>query len=234
MALATEALAIFLKGSGDVGLVYYRSEQPGAGYLFIALLGFFVALFLYQAYRRKKTAAEGPPDPSAYWRAGTEPRGGRGVTSFGYSRGTLVFLRYFTLLPLLFGPAIYLLSSPRPTGVDLLGLAGFEIFVVLAFYMGYRACVAYSIKVTPDSILINGLFRQREFLFSSLGKVALLEGGGRGPRYVLALYDQKEKQLCALSNGVERFEEMVALIKEAAFAAGTPYRYRDMWGCWTT
>jgi hypothetical protein len=137
-------------------------------------------------------------------------------------------------LPVLAGPAIYILSSPRPTGSDLAGLGAFEVLVVLAFYGAYRACVQYSIEVAPDSILVGGLFRKRVFPFSSLGKVALLESGGRGPRYVLALYDKRERQLCTLSNGVEGFEEMVALIKERAFAAGTPYRYRDMWGCWTT
>jgi len=37
-----------------------------------------------------------------------------------------------------------------------------------------------------------------------------------------------------ISSEVEQFEETAAPIKEYAFAAGTPYRYRNMWGCWTT
>lgn len=159
---------------------------------------------------------------------------GKRATVFRYSRTTLVVLGWFSPLPTLVGPAIYFLSSPRPTGGDLAGLGALEVVAVLAFYGAYRACATYLVEVTPDSIKVNGLLRQREFRFSSLGKVALLEGGGRGPNYVLALYDKKDRPICKISSEVEQFEEMVALVKEHAFAAGTPYRYRDMWGSWTT
>lgn len=216
------------------GVVAWMSGQQDAGYLFFALVGIFVVGFLYQAYRHRSAPKEGPPDPSSRWSTNVEANDWDRATSFTYSRGLLAALRYFVLLPALIGPAIYFLSSPRPAGAGLAGLAAFEVLVVLAFYIGYRACAAYSIEVTGDAITVISLFRKREFHFSSLGKVALLEGGGRGPRYVLALYDREGQQACLLSDGVDGFEQMVALVKEYAFASGTPYRYRDMWGCWTT
>lgn len=228
--LSAACLAVF----GVAGIMAWLEGQHGAGYGFFALEGLFLLGFSYQVYRQRNTPEGGPPDPSEQWSRNSGAAHNERTKAFAYSRTILAVLRWFAPLSALFGPVIYFLSFPRPTGGDFIGLAAFEILVVLAFYVAYRACATYSIEVAPDSIKVNGLFRQKDFPFSLLGKVALLESGGRGPRYVLALYDKREKQICLLSNGVEGFEEMVALIKERAFAACTPYRYRDMWGCWTT
>ena len=227
-------VALVLVGLTGAGVASWLSGQQSAGYVFFALVGFQLLGLAFQMYQQRTAPAGGPPDPSAQWSRNARTSHGERATSFRYSKGTLVLLRCIALLSSLTGPVIYFLGFPRPTAGDLAGLAAVEVLVVLAFYGAYRAGGAYSIEVTPDAIRVSGLFRLREFPFSSLGKIALLEGGGRGPLYVLALYDKKEKQICSLSDGVERFQEMVALIKEYAFAAGTPYRYRDMWGCWTS
>ena len=234
MASEKWIVTLVLVGLTGAGVASWLSGQQSAGYIFFALAGFQLLGLAFQAYQQRTAPASGPPDPSAQWSRNARTSHGERATSFRYSKGTLVLLRRIALLSSLTGPAIYFLSFPRPTAGDLAGLAAVEVLVVLAFYGGYRACAAYLIEVTPDSIRVSGLFRQREFPFSSLGKIALLEGGGRGPLYVLALCDMKERQVCSLSGGVERFEEMVALIKEYAFAAGTPYRYRDIWGRWTS
>ena len=226
--------AICIIGLGGAGVIAWFDGQQGVSYAFLAFAACFLLGISYEVYRRRSMPAGGPPDPSAQWSRNSGAAHNARTAVFAYSRTTLVVLRWLAPLPALVGPAIYFLSSPRPIGGDLIGLGVFEILFVLAFYAAYRACAAYSIEVRPDSIRVDGFFRANEIPFSSLGKVALLENGGRGPRYVLALYDKQEKQMCLLSNGVEGFEEMVALIKERAFAAGTPYRYRDMWGCWTT
>lgn len=220
-------------GLAGAGAAAWLSGQQGAGYVFFALIGLLLVGLAYQAYRRRTAPHGGPPDPSAQWSRDARAAHRQQATTFRYSKTTLVVLRWLWPLSALAGPAIYFLSTPRPTGGDLAGLGAFEAVVVLAFYGGYRACATYLIEITPDVIRVNGLYRRKELLFSSLGKVALLEGGGRGPRYVLALYDKQGKQLCTLNDGVEHFEDMVALAKEYAFAAGTPYRYRDMWGVWT-
>lgn len=63
--------------------------------------------------------------------------------------------------------------------------------------------------------------------------MALLEGGGRGPKYVLTLYDKQGRRIDTFADTLEGFTELVALTKEYASVAGVPYRYRDMWGAWT-
>lgn len=225
--------AFCLISFSGAGVIAWLDGQQGAGYVFFALVGLFLLGFSYQVYRQRTVPEGGPPDPSAQWSRRSRAAHIEQAASFTYSKAALIALRCSVFLSALFLPAIYFLSSPRPTGDDLAGLGVIEVLIVLAVYGAYRACAACSIEVTPDAIRIKGLFRQREFLFSSLGQIALLEAGGRGPRYALALYDKSEKPICKIDTQVEGFEEMVALIKERAFAAGTPYRYRDMWGCWT-
>lgn len=226
--------ALCVTGLGGAGVVAWLEGQRSAGYLFFALAGLILLVFAYQAYRQRTTPAGGPPDPSVQWSGNFGADHNDRTVTFRYSKATLVLMRCIVFLSALSGPAIYFLSSPRPAGNDLAALGAFEVLLVLAFYGAYRACATYWIEVAPDIIRVNGLFRQRAFPFSSLGKVALLEGGGRGPRYVVALYDRQEKPVRKLSSEVAGFEEMVALIRERAFAAGTPYCYRDKWGCWTT
>lgn len=225
--------ALCVLGFAGAGTIVWMSGDHATALGFFGLVAFFVLAFSYQAYRQRVAPQGGPPDPSVHWRSDASTDSSEQGGSFRYSAGTIVTLRYMAILPALAGPAIYFLSSPRPAGSGLIGLGAFEVLLLLGFYLVYRACVEYAVVVTSDSIELAGLFRKRKFPYASLGKVALLEGGGRGPRYVVALYDRNGKQLCTLSNGVEGFERMVALIKEGALRSGVPYRYRDMWGCWT-
>jgi hypothetical protein len=226
--------AVCIMGFVGAGVAAYASGQQQASYLFMAMVVVFMAIFIYQEYRQRTAPGGGPPDPSGQWSVQVNPKGDETAATFRYPKDTLAVLRYFVAGTSLLGPAIYLMASPRPEGVGLVGLAIFEIIVVAAFYTGYRACVAYAIEVGNDSITASGLFRNRQFRFDSLGKIALLEGGGRGSKYVLALYDKKDRQLCRFGDSLEGFERLVTLVKERAFAEGTPYRYRDMWGCWTS
>jgi len=103
----------------------------------------------------------------------------------------------------------------------------------LCFYLGYLACKAYSVEVQAEAVVVHGLIKSRTYSFSSMGAISLLEGGGRGPRYVLALYDKANKQLRLIGDGVANFEGLVALMKKRSFEEGISYRFRDRWGCWS-
>lgn len=207
--------------------------QQSAAYLFACLVGFFLLLAVYARYRRKITPDSGPIDPSNDWHSDGEASAGE-VGTFRYSPGTLLFVRGFAWLSTLLVPVIYVLSSPRPTGLQLIGLVLFGVTVFAGCYAGFLACNAFSIDVQAGAVVVNKLIKSRTYKFSSMGMVALLDcGGGRGPKYVLALYDKANRALWQIDTGIDEFEQFVALMKKRCFEEGVSYRYRDKWGCWT-
>ena len=217
---------------GALGIGSYVRGDHVTWILMSLLLALFLALFAYQAYRRHTTPSEGPPDPSAGW-----VHIGRGTSSdaqvFRYSRGTLLMARIVVLASLLPGFVIYAVTKPHPVGAELYWFIAMWICVFGAFYLGLVACEKYAVEVTDTEIVHHRMRRPRRYPFVALGSVALLEGGGRGPKYVLALLDKRGTVLDQFADTLEHFEELVALVKTRAAAAGVNYRYRDMWGSWT-
>ena len=206
--------------------------QQGAAFLLLGLVIPLLILDGYGRYRRAAAPGAGPADPSREWKtAGGSCAGEVGV--FRYSQGALNLMKVLVALSALFAPVIYLASSPRPTGTGLIGLSALGVCFFLCFYLGYLACKAYSVEVQAEAVVVHGLIKSRTYSFSSMGAISLLEGGGRGPRYVLALYDKANKQLRLIGDGVANFEGLVALMKKRSFEEGISYRFRDRWGCWS-
>ncbi|CAJ3476609.1 Uncharacterised protein [Burkholderia pseudomallei] len=217
---------------GALGVGSYLQGDQVAWILILLLLGCFLVLFAYQLYRRRQTPAEGPPDPSANWMSvDRRPTGEAHV--FRYSRGTISMLRIILLGSLLPGLIIYSVAKPRPAGMELYWFVAIWICFFGTFFLGFIACQKYGVEVTDTEIVHHRIRSPRRYPFSSLGSVALLEGGGRGAKYVLALFDKRGKVLDQFADTLEHFEELVALVKTRAEAAGVNYRYRDMWGSWT-
>lgn len=210
----------------------WLSDQRGAAFLFLVLVAFFLILAGYGRYRRAAASETGPADPSREWKAPGGFRAGE-VGVFRYSPGALKVMKVISALSTLFSPIIFLASSPRPSGIDLIGLSAFGVCFFMCFYLAYLACKAYSIDVQSEAVVVHGLIKSHTYSFSSIGAISLLEGSGRGPKYVLALYDKANKQLRLISDGVDNFDQLVALIKKRSFEEGIPYRFRDMWGRWS-
>lgn len=211
----------------------WRDDQQGASYLFIAFAAGSLALVGYGRYKKRATADSGPFDPSSDWPSSDDISAGE-LGTFRYSQGTLLFVRTAAWLSISLAPIIYVASSPKPEGVSLAGLFLFGAVVFTGFYLAYLACRAYSIDVQADAIVVNRLGRCSAYKFSSLGMVALLDGGGgRGARYVLAVYDKADRVLWKIDSGFDGFQKYVVLMKKRCFEEGVAYRYRDMWGNWT-
>jgi len=208
-------------------------DQHGAAYLFLCIVGVCLFLAGYGRYRQISNADSGPLDPSHVWQTTSSTHSGE-VETFRYSPGTITFIQVIAWLSTLVAPIIYLISSPRPVGVDLIWLGLFGAAFFACFYLGFLACKAYSVDIQADAIVIHGLIKSRAYNFSSFGKVALLESGGRGAKYVLAMYDKADRVLCQVDTGIDNFEQFVALMKKRSFEKGVPYRYRNMWGSWTS
>lgn len=211
----------------------WLDDQQGAAYLFMVFVAGSLALVGFARYKRKTTATTGPVDPSYDWPSSNDARACETGT-FRYSQGTLTFLRATAWISTLVAPVIYLVSSPRPSGTDLvvLVLIGTAIFAVI--YLVFLACRSYSIDVQADGVVVTKLTGARTYKFSMLGMVALLDcGGGRGPRYVLAVYDKANRMLWKIDDGFDGFQKYVTLMKKRCFEQGVTYRYRDMWGSWT-
>ena len=215
---------------GAVG-VWRCLQGDNAGFIFLGLAAVFIGLAVFAAIHRRRVAPEGPPDPSAAWRLAGHAD--QRVHAFTYSRGGIWTARAFGALSLLAGPAIYLASSPRPAGTDLWWLAAFVLVFNGAFLLMVLACERYRVEVGPDGIVHYRLRPPLRHAFAALGSLALLEGSGRGPAYVLALYDRQGRCVDTFGDTLEGFTELTALAKEYAFAAGLTFRYRDMWGAWT-
>jgi hypothetical protein len=192
-----------------------------------------LALVGYSRYKRKTSAGSGPVDPSYDWPS-SDYAGAEETGTFKYSRGTLMFLRAAVWASSLFAPVIYLVSSPRPKGAELAVVVLFGAAIFVAFYLAFLACRAYFIDVQVDGVVVNRLIGTRAYEFSTIGMVALLDsGGGRGPKYVLAVYDKADRMLWKIDDGFDGFQKYVTLMKKRCFEQGIPYRYRDMWGSWT-
>jgi hypothetical protein len=206
--------------------------QRGASVLSLILLAFFCGLFAYQRYRQRAAPPGGPPDPSAHWIAGDNRRSNE-VMVFRYSPGSIKAVRIVMLLSLLPGFIIYAVSRSRPVGAELGFFIPFFVALFGVAYLAYKACEKYAVEVNDTEIVHYRLRAPLKYPFASLGSVALLEGGGRGPKYVLALFDQKGKCMDQFADTLDGFNELVALVKRRAAEVGVKYRYRDMWGSWT-
>ena len=216
---------------GVVG-VWRCLQGDNSGFGFLGLTAVFIGLAVFGAIHRRRVAPEGPADPSAAWRlAGCADQR---VHAFAYSRGTIWTARACGALSLLAGPAIYLASGPRAAGTNLWWLAAFVLVFNSAFLLMVLACERYRVEVGPSGIVHYRLRPPLQHAFATLGSLALLEGGGRGSAYVLALYDKQGRCVDTFGDTLEGFTELTALVKEYAFAAGVTFRYRDMWGAWTS
>lgn len=212
----------------------WLDDQQGAAYLFVAIVAGSLAMVGCARYKRKITASSGPVDPSYDWPSSNDAGAGETGT-FKYSPGTLVFLRALAWVSSLFAPVIYLVSSPRPKGVYLVVLALIGTISFAAIYLTFLACRAYSIDVQADGVVVNKLMRARAYKFSTLAMVALLDcGGGRGPKYVLVVYDKADRVLWKVDDSLDGFQKCVTLMKKRCLEEGITYRYRDMWGSWTS
>lgn len=212
--------------------VWRLLNGDSSGFLFLGLAAILFALFVYGLFRQRRVAAEGPPDPSTQWRLAVGAAD-RDKCTFHYSRGTIRGVRLCALISLLWGPAIYFASSPRPAGSELYGIVAFCMLVSGMFFLWVRACQRFAVEVTRTGIIHHRLRSPLMHSFEGLGSIALLEGGGRGAEYVLALYDPRGRRVDQFASTLDGFEGLVALVKERAFEAGLTFRYRDMWGSWT-
>lgn len=197
------------------------------------LVGFFVILFGYQWYRQRSAPSDGPPDPSRHWLPLHDDKGRPLLSTFRYPLEAVRPLRWMPWLSVPIVLFLYFAAAVRPTGVTLVPMLVFGALSCACLYSLYLSSKTYSVDVQADSVVVKGMGFSHVYKFSELGKIALLEGGGRGSKYVLALYNSKGSMVCRLSSGLGGFEQLVALVKARAFEAGVPYRYRDMWGCWT-
>lgn len=204
-----------------------------SAFLFLGLASLLFALFVYSLFRQRRAAPEGPPDPSTQWRLAAGIADG-GESMFRYSSGSIWAVRIVALISLLLGPAIYLASSPRPLGGELYGIGVFWTLLSGASFLAVRACERFGVEVTHIEIVHHRLRSSLTHSFQALGNIALLEGSGRGPSYVLALYDPQGRRVDQFPSTLDGFENLVALVKVRAFEFGLKYRYRDMWGSWTT
>jgi hypothetical protein len=209
----------------------WRDGQPGAAFLFIGFVACILVLAGYGLYRKKITASCGPFDPSSNWLPSGNTRAGE-VGTFRYSRVDLLLTKAAAWLSTPLAPAIYLVP-PRPEGVELMSLILFGTSIFTALYLMYLARKAYSIEIQADAVVVNELERSRAYKFSSFGMVALLDTGGKGTRYVLAVYDKADRVLWKIGDGMDGFQRYVTLMKKRCFEEGITYRYRDMWGSWT-
>lgn len=225
------ALILCLVGFTGLGAWRYRAGD-GSAPLFFGLLGVFLALFVYGVIHKRRLSVDGPPDPSALWR----PSAGAAEASqrlYRYSRGTILAARICAWSSTLFGFVVYAASQPGPSG---LALGAFILLWVVfsgCFFVALEACKRYAVEVTHTEIVHHRLRKPLRHAFRDLGSIALLQGGGRGSHFVLALYDQRGRCVDKFADTLEGFEVLVALVKARAFEIGLPYHYRDMWGAWT-
>lgn len=234
LSATRERFVVILGIAVSAGLGMWRYVLgDGSGFLFLGLAALLFALFVYGLLRQRRVSPEGPPDPSTQWRSAARISG-RDDCMFRYSSGSIWAVRIVALISLLFGPAIYFASSPRPSGSELYGIGTFCVLFSGAFFLGVRACERFGIEVTRTGIVHHRLRSPLTHSFQALGSIALLEGSGRGPSYVLALYDTQGRCVDQFPSTLDGFENLVALVKERALEFGLKYRYRDMWGSWTT
>ena len=202
-----------------------------AGFIVLTLTAVLIGLDVVGFVHRHRVPPQGPPDPSAAWRL-TRPADG-GVYGFAYSRGTLWLARGIFGVSLLALPLIYLTGGFRPGGAELWWMAVFAAVFNGGFLLATLACERYRVEVSAEGLVHYRLRRPLRYPFAALGSVALLQGGGRGPAYVLALYDKQGRCIDTFADTLEGFTDLVTLTKAYAFAAGVAYRYRDRWGAWT-
>ena len=218
---------------GALALGAYFQGDHRTFVLALLVIGFFCCLFAYQWFRQRQTPSGGPPDPSVHW-APNKSRPDNDVLVFRYSPGAILTVRICALLMMLPGFVVYVVTKPRPMGTELFVFIVFWTAFFGVFFLLYEACKKYVVEVSSVEIVHYRLRAPLRYPFSSLGSVALLDsGGGRGPTYVLALFDQRGRKVDQFADTLDGFNEMVALVKQRAAEAGVKYRYRDMWGSWT-
>ena len=219
---------------GALALGAYFQGDRQTFVLALLVIGFFCCLFAYQWFRQRETPSGGPPDPSMHWGSNESRRDGD-IRVFRYSPGTIFTVRIIALLMLLPCFVVYTVTKPHPVGTELFVFIVFWTAFFSVFFLSYEACKKYAVEISNVEIVHYRFRTPLRYPFSSLGSVALLDsGGGRGAKYVLALFDQRGRKVDQFADTLDGFNEMVALVKQRAAEAGVKYRYRDMWGSWTS
>lgn len=210
----------------------WRSLQgDDAGFLLLGLAAVAIGLGAVAFVHRRRLPRAGPPDPSVSWPL-TMPADGA-VYGFVYPRGVIWVARGVFGMSVLAMPMIYATGNYRPVGADFWWMVVFAAVSSVGFLLWTLACERYRVEVGAEGLIHYRLRRPLRHPFEAMGSVALLQGGGRGSMYVLALYDKRGRCIDTFADTLEGFTDLVALTKEYAFAAGVPYRYRDRWGAWT-
>lgn len=210
----------------------WRSLQgDDAGFLLLALMAVVIGLGVVAFVHRRRLPKAGPPDPSVSWPL-TRPADGT-VYGFVYPRGVIWVARGVFGMSVLATPLIYGAGVYRPVGADFWWMVVVAVALNGVVLLWAVACERYRVEVGAEGLVHHRLRRPLRHPFAALGSVALLQGGGRGSMYVLALYDKRGCCVDTFADTLEGFTDLVALTKEYAFAAGVAYRYRDKWGAWT-
>jgi hypothetical protein len=178
--------------------------------------------------------AGGPSDPSLIWRNNVTSSDEGSLQVFRYTAALFTILLVVTFLSPI--PAVlgYATSRNSPEGLSLylFILAGL-IPPVWLLYL-YKRYKAFAVEVHNSYLLIQGLREPRRIDFSTVTKVTLVQGGGRGAPYVLSLFDVSGHKLISFTPpSIDNFEKLTVLIKGRAMAEGAKYRYCDVWGNWT-
>lgn len=202
-----------------------------AGFLLLALAAVVIGVWVVAFVHRRRLRKAGPHDPSVSWPL-TRPADGS-VYGFAYPRGAIWVARGVFGMNVLAMPLIYWTGTYRPVGAHFWWMVVFAVVSSGGFLLWTVACKRYRVEVGAEGFVHYRLRRPLRHPFAALGSVALLQGGGRGAMYVLALYDKRGRCIDTFADTLEGFTELVALTKEYAFAAGVAYRYRDKWGAWT-
>jgi hypothetical protein len=202
-----------------------------AGFLLLALVAVVMGIWVVAFVHHRRLPKAGPSDPSASWPL-TKPADGT-VYGFAYPRGAIWVARGVFGMSLLAVSLIYLTGTYRPVGADFWWMVVFAVVSNGGFLLWILAFERYRVEVGADGLVHYRLRRSLRHPFATLGSVALLQGGGRGSMYVLALYDKRGRCIDTFADTLESFTDLVTLTKEYAFAAGVAYRYRDKWGAWT-
>ncbi len=208
---------------------YLRGERVAVA-IPLAILAFIALTEIYHRYRRRTSPPEGPPDPSYDWDRDLKEPDRSPVQVFRYDKATLAALLVGMALYPLLPAAFYIVSIPHPTGIGLLAciLAGvLPTLGILLCYMSYRK---FSVEVHASYLAITGLRATRRIDFSTVANTRLFKGFGRGPAYILTLFDAAGKPIIKFTPDIVAFKQLTVLVKNETIIAGGKYRYVDVWG----
>lgn len=150
---------------------------------------------------------------------------------FRYQSGLLKVLFFCSFIPLLVNVVIIVVSTPKPSDIDMFMQMSFAILLAAVGLFWHLKLKKFSVEIGADDFVISKLRGESIVPLSAIERINLLEGG-KG-EHVLAVLGKGNKELIRFSESIQDFDALTELLRSRAKSMGIPFFYRDSHGKWS-